>query len=77
MPSDANPKAAATAALAAILFSFIVNSSIGWLPCRDQGNRPAAHRRKRQGAHDYLLICLSSHSTGALTIRRKSERLPQ
>jgi hypothetical protein len=63
---EAKPSAPATAAPAAILFSLIVNSfnQLAALPMP----RKAACRMlaKRQGAHDYFLICLSSHSANAL-----------
>jgi hypothetical protein len=42
---EAKPSAPATAVLAAIFFSFIVNSSISWLPYRCPERRLAAHWR--------------------------------
>ena len=62
---EAKPSAPATAAPAAILFSFIVNSFISWLPWPLPSKAACRTLAKRQGAHDYFLIYLSSHSTGA------------
>ena len=46
MPIDAKPSAPTTAAPATILFSFIVNSFISWLPCRCEGRRLAKRLAK-------------------------------
>jgi hypothetical protein len=64
MPIDANPSAPATAAPAAILFSFIVNSFISCLAATKEGGLP--HTAKRQGAHDYLPISISCHRPRSL-----------